>query len=57
MKSEDQSFSLGKILALKKELFIMRIKKGSEKSPNFKDYKKKKKEVARILTSINNKRI
>lgn len=57
MKSEEASFFLERILALKKELFLMRMKKNSEKPTSFKDYKKKKKEVARILTSVNNKRI
>jgi ribosomal protein L29 len=45
-----------KILALKKELLIMRIKKSSKKYST-KDYKEKKKEVAKILTSLNNKKI
>ena len=49
MKSEE------KVIALKKELLIMRIKKSFKKYP-VKDYKEKKKEVAKILTSLNNKK-
>jgi ribosomal protein L29 len=45
------------IAVLKKELLMMRIKASSGEGISVKDYKQKKKEVARIFTTLNNKKI
>jgi ribosomal protein L29 len=55
MKKEEK-LMLVNIATLKKELLIMRIKMSSGESVVLKDYKFKKKEVARLFTDINNKK-
>lgn len=47
---------LAEIAGLKKELLMMRIKASSGESIPTKDYKNKRKEVARLFTKINNKK-
>jgi ribosomal protein L29 len=54
MKKEDKSV-LASIASLKKELLMMRIKASSGESIPVKDYKNKKKDVARLFTKINKK--
>lgn len=56
MKSQDLNQAGVKITSIKKELLIMRIKKSSGGLINTRDYKKKRKEVARMLTFINNRK-
>lgn len=56
MKKEEQQSILANISTLKKELLMMRIKVSSGETIIAKDYKNKKKEVARLFTKINNKK-
>ncbi len=56
MKKEETTTLLN-IEALKKELLMMRIKASSGEAIVIKDYKHKKKEVARLFTTLNNKKI
>lgn len=55
MKKEAKA-TLQNIAALKKELLMMRIKASSGEAITIKDYKNKKKEVARLFTTLNNKK-
>jgi ribosomal protein L29 len=55
MKNEQKS-ALAEISALKKDLLMMRIKASSGETIIAKDYKHKRKEVARLFTKINNKK-
>lgn len=54
MKTEEKKSILVQISELKKELMMMRIKASSGESIVIKDYRQKKKEVARLFTKINN---
>ncbi len=54
-KTEDKSTLLA-IATLKKDLLMMRIKSSSGGDVVIKDYKQKKKEVARLFTKLNNKK-
>jgi ribosomal protein L29 len=56
MKKEEKKSALANISGLKKELLMMRIKASSGETIIAKDYKNKKKEVARLFTQINNKK-
>jgi len=56
MKSEEKKSVLALISDLKKELMMMRIKASSGENIVIKDYRQKKKEVARLFTKINNKK-
>lgn len=56
MKSEEKKSVLALISDLKKDLMMMRIKASSGESIVIKDYREKKKEVARLFTKINNKK-
>lgn len=56
MKTEEKKSILVQISELKKELMMMRIKASSGESIVIKDYRQKKKEVARLFTKINNKK-
>jgi len=56
MKKEDNKSALANIADLKKDLLMMRIKASSGETIVAKDYKNKKKEVARLFTKINNKK-
>jgi ribosomal protein L29 len=55
MKKEEK-IALGNIASLKKELLMLRIKASSGETISPKDYKSKKKEVARLFTQVNKKR-
>jgi ribosomal protein L29 len=54
MKKEEKKSALANISGLKKELLMMRVKASSGETIIAKDYKNKKKEVARLFTQINN---
>ena len=56
MKKEEKKSILASIASLKKELLMMRIKSSSGETISAKDYKSKRKEVARLFTKINNKK-
>ena len=56
MKKEEKTTLLN-IASLKKDLLMMRIKASSGEAIVIKDYKYKKKEVARLFTTLNNKKI
>lgn len=53
MKKEEKKSTLADISALKKELLLMRVKASSGEAVVTKDYKSKRKEVARLFTKIN----
>ncbi len=53
MTVEDKKSILANIALLKKELLMMRIKASSGETIIIKDYKHKKKEVARLFTKLN----
>lgn len=53
MKKEEKQSLLTDISSLKKELLMMRIKASSGEAVVIKDYKNKKKEIARLFTKIN----
>lgn len=53
MKKDEQKSALANIASLKKELLVMRIKVSSGETLSAKDYKNKKKEVARLFTKLN----
>lgn len=56
MKKEEKKSALANIAGLKKDLLMMRIKASSGETVVAKDYKNKRKEVARLFTQINNKK-
>ncbi|MDX2083304.1 MAG: 50S ribosomal protein L29 [Rickettsiales bacterium] len=53
MKKEQNNSVLLDIANLKKELLMIRIKASSGEAVIAKDYKNKKKEIARLFTKIN----
>jgi ribosomal protein L29 len=53
MKKEEKKSALANIASLKKELLMMRVKASSGETIPAKDYKNKKKEIARLFTKIN----
>lgn len=53
MKIEEKKSILANIATLKKELMMIRIKVSSGETIVVKDYKNKKKEVARLFTKLN----
>lgn len=53
MKKEEVKTKLAEIANVKKELLLMRIKKSSGENISSKEYKAKKKEVARLFTKLN----
>jgi ribosomal protein L29 len=53
---KDKKSALANIAGLKKDLLMMRIKASSGETIVAKDYKHKRKEVARLFTQINNKK-
>jgi|LauGreSBDMM110SN_4_FD.fasta_scaffold264545_2 ribosomal protein L29 len=53
MKKEEKQSALVDIANLKKDLLMMRIKASSGEAVLIKDYKIKKKEIARSFTRIN----
>jgi len=54
MKKEDKKITLSNIAILKKDLLMMRMKASLGEEVIIKDYKNKKKEVARLFTMLNN---
>ncbi|MBL6664657.1 MAG: 50S ribosomal protein L29 [Rickettsiales bacterium] len=56
MKSDEKKSILAQISDLKKDLMMIRVKASSGESIVIKDYREKKKEVARLFTKINNKK-
>jgi ribosomal protein L29 len=58
MKKEEKSSALAEIATIKKDLMMMRIKSSSGESVVAKEYKNKKKAIARLFTKINsNKKV
>lgn len=58
MKKEEKSSTLAEIATIKKDLMMMRIKSSSGESVVAKEYKNKKKAIARLFTKINsNKKV
>lgn len=53
MKKDDKKSDLANIASLKKELLMMRIKVSSGETVPAKDYKNKRKEIARLFTKLN----
>ncbi len=53
MKKEEKKSILASIASLKKELLMMRVKTSSGETISVKDYKNKRKEVAKLFTKIN----
>jgi ribosomal protein L29 len=53
MTKDDKKSGLATIASLKKELLMMRIKASSGETIVAKDYKHKRKEVARLFTKLN----
>ncbi len=56
MKKEEKQSFLTDISTLKKDLMMMRIKASSGEAVPVKDFKTKKKEIARLFTKMNNKK-
>jgi len=58
MKKEEKSSALTEIATIKKDLMMMRIKSSSGELVVAKEYKNKKKAIARLFTRINsNKKV
>ena len=58
MKKEEKSSALAEIATIKKDLMMMRIKSSSGELVVAKEYKNKKKAIARLFTKINsNKKV
>ena len=53
MTKDDKKSALATVASLKKELLMMRIKASSGEVIVAKDYKSKRKEVARLFTKLN----
>jgi len=53
MKKEDKNSKLAEIATIKKELMMLRIKASSGDAVLVKEFKNKKKAIARIFTEIN----
>jgi ribosomal protein L29 len=53
--TEEKKSILSGIASLKKDLLIMRLKLSMRESVILKDYRNKKKEIARLFTKLNSK--
>jgi ribosomal protein L29 len=53
MKKEDKNSKLAEIATIKKELMMLRIKASSGDAVLVKEFKNKKKAIARIFTEVN----
>lgn len=53
MKKEETKSILASIASIKKDLLIKRVKASSGEVISIKEYKEKKKEVARLFTKLN----
>lgn len=56
MKKEEKNSILSEIASLKKDLMMMRVKASSGEGTIVKEFKIKKKAIARLFTKINNKK-
>lgn len=56
MKKEEKQSFLTDISTLKKDLMILRIKASSGETVLIKEFKTKKKAIARLFTKMNNKK-
>jgi ribosomal protein L29 len=56
MIKEEKNSILSQIASFKRDLMMMRVKASSGEAVIVKDFKIKKKEVARLFTKINNKK-
>ena len=56
MKKEEKQAFLTDISTIKKDLMILRIKASSGETVPVKEFKEKKKAVARLFTKMNNKK-
>lgn len=52
---EEKKSILTDVAKIKQELMMLRIKASSGDAINLKDYRTKKKEIARLLTKVNSK--
>ncbi len=52
---EEKKSILADVAKIKQELMMLRIKASSGDAINLKDYRTKKKEIARLLTKVNSK--
>ncbi len=55
VNQEEKKSILADVAKLKKDLMMLRIKGSSGDAINLKDYRIKKKEIARLLTKVNDK--
>ncbi len=55
-KKEEKKSVLAEVSNIKKELMMLRIKASSGDNTALTSYRKKRKEIARILTKINDKK-
>lgn len=53
MKKDEKKSALATIASLKKELLMMRVKASAGETVPAKDYKNKRKEIARLFTKLN----
>lgn len=53
MKKEEKKSILANVASLKKELLMFRVKASAGEAVSVKEYKSKKKEVARLFTKLN----
>jgi len=56
MNKEERKIAISDIANLKKELMMVRIKASSGEAINLKDYRGKRKQIARLFTKINDKK-
>ena len=56
MINEEKNSVLSQIASFKRELMMMRVKASSGEGVLVKDFKIKKKQIARLFTKINNKK-
>lgn len=55
VSQEEKKSILADVAKIKQELMMLRIKASSGDAINLKDYRVKKKEIARLLTKVNSK--
>ncbi len=55
VNQEEKKSILADVANIKKELMMLKIKASSGDSINLKTYREKKKEIARLLTKVNDK--
>ncbi len=52
---EEKNSILADVANIKKELMMLRVKASSGDAINLKDYREKRKKIARLLTKVNDK--